>query len=261
MQVETPAFVLRSFPFSEADRIVVLFSREEGKLRGVAPRAATSRKRFGGTLSVLAEVELRYREREGRDLGRLEWCRLVAPTPGEGRDLEAFYAACYLAEILEQVGRERQADPRLYRLTGAVARALAAGIEPYLAARYFEVWALRLAGLFPELKSCAGCGVDLAETGAVLTPGEEAVCRRCASVAAPERRLTSGGVMVVRSILTRAPDGLEMEPLPVADLAGVARVAESHFRQWTERPFRTATSVVLRRQRRSRRQAVGGGGQ
>jgi DNA repair protein RecO (recombination protein O) len=260
MRIESPAFVLRTYPFSEADRIVVLFSREEGKLRGVAARAAVSRKRFGGALSVLTEVEAAYREREGRELGRLDSCRLLAPTPGEGRDLEAFYACCYVAEILEQVSREREADDPLYRLTRTSARALAEGVEPYLVARYFEIWTLRLAGHLPELGTCARCGRDLAVEGAVLGPGEEALCRACGGAATASRQLSPGGVALVRAMLRRLPAELGYKPLPLADLTAVAGIAADGFQQLLERPLRTGASVVPRRPRGNSRRAAGGGG-
>jgi DNA repair protein RecO (recombination protein O) len=259
MRIETPAFVLRTYPFSEADRIVVLFSRAEGKLRGVASRAAASRRRFGGAMSVLTEVEASYREREGRDLGRLESCRLLAPTPGEGRDLEAFYVCCYVAEILEQVSREREADDPLYRLTRTAAGALAQGVEPYVVARYFEIWALRLAGLFPEVQRCARCGQDLAATGACLSPGEEAVCRRCAGDAPSHGHLGPGGVMLVRAMLRRLPMELAMDPLPLAELASLARIAGEGFQHLLDRPLRTAATVVVRQRRGEDRRATGGG--
>jgi DNA repair protein RecO (recombination protein O) len=259
MRIESPAFVLRTYPFSEADRIVVLFSREEGKLRGVAARAAASRKRFGGALSVLAEVEACYREREGRELGRLDSCRLLAATPGEGRDLEAFYACCYVAEILEQVSREREADDLLYRLTRTAARALENGVEPYLVARYFEIWTLRLAGFFPELSRCARCARDLAGTGAVLGPGEEALCPACGGAVAADRRLGPGGVALVRAMLRRLPTDLGIDPLPPADLTAVARIAADGFQHLLERPLRTASSVVFRQNPGNSRRAAGGG--
>jgi DNA repair protein RecO (recombination protein O) len=247
MRVEGPAFVLRTYPLGESDRIVVLFSADEGKLRGVAPRAAASRRRFGGALSVLCEVEVAYQEKEGRDLGRLESCHLLAATPGEGRDLEAFYACTYLAEILDQVGREREADPTLYRLTRACTGALAAGIEPVLVARYFEVWTLRLAGVLPALELCARCGRDPGAGGAVLLPGEALACRRCGHGAAGAVGLDGAALALLRAMLTLAPAALAQQEMTPAAQAAVGRVAAAQFLHLVERPFRTAAAVVPRR--------------
>ncbi|MFQ5670509.1 MAG: DNA repair protein RecO [Acidobacteriota bacterium] len=244
MEIKTTAFVLRTYPLAEADRIVVLSSRAAGKLRGVAPRAAASRKRFGGALSILSEVDLRYRMREGRDLGRLESCRLLAPTPGEGRDLEAFYACGYLAEILEQFSREGEADDALYRLTQASTRALAAGQEAERVVRYFEIWVLRLAGLLPDLEECPRCGQRMTRLGAAFFPGGEAVCWACAgSSAAGVRKLPPSAVNIVRWMLRTPPGKLEACRPSRTDLAAMAAMAAGQFLSVMERPFRLAGRV------------------
>ncbi len=50
-----------------------------------------------------------------------------------------------------------------------------------LAARYFEAWALRLAGIFPSPRECPLCGRPFPERGGVLPPQDEAVvCVDCA---------------------------------------------------------------------------------
>ena len=44
---------------------------------------------------------------------------------------------------------------------------LFAGGAPALTAAYFDVWILRLSGLFPSLAECARCGVALPAEGAL----------------------------------------------------------------------------------------------
>jgi DNA repair protein RecO (recombination protein O) len=53
---QTEAIVLRTYPMREADLLVTLFTRAEGKLRGVARSAKKSKKRFGGALEPLTRV-------------------------------------------------------------------------------------------------------------------------------------------------------------------------------------------------------------
>lgn len=247
MHLESTAFVLRTYPLRESDRIVALFSRAEGVLRGVAPRAGASRKRFGGTLSVLNEVEFAYHEKEGRDLGRLDWCRLLQPTPGEGRDLDAFYAACYMAEILEQMAREREADEKLYRLTRSCAAALESGVNASWVTRYFEIWTLRLGGLLPELVTCGACGIPLVQSGACLLPEDEAVCGRCCGRASSSVDLSPEAVVLVRRMLTQGPGQVPENGAGTQILAAVARVAAAQFAAVVDRPFRTAALVAAGR--------------
>ncbi len=58
MLKQSEAIVLRSYPLREADLLVSFFTRQEGKLRGVARAAKKSKKRFGGSLEPLTRVTL-----------------------------------------------------------------------------------------------------------------------------------------------------------------------------------------------------------
>src|SRR5437016_6542256 len=66
------AIVLRVWPFHEADLLVSLFTREQGRVKGVARHAMRSRRRFGGALEPMTCVRASYAERPKQDLGRLE---------------------------------------------------------------------------------------------------------------------------------------------------------------------------------------------
>src|SRR5260370_12190051 len=69
---ESEAVVLRTYPLGEADLLVTLFTREEGKVRGVARAAKKSQRRFGGALEPLTYVRAFYEDRERQELSRLD---------------------------------------------------------------------------------------------------------------------------------------------------------------------------------------------
>src|SRR5439155_22685225 len=69
---ESEAIVLRTYPLREADLLVTLFTRLEGKLRGVARSAKKSKRRFGGALEPLTYVQASYEDREPEELARLD---------------------------------------------------------------------------------------------------------------------------------------------------------------------------------------------
>ena len=66
------AIVLRLWPFQEADLIVSLFTREQGRIKGVARHAMRSRRRFGGALEPMTVVRAAYAERPKQELMRLD---------------------------------------------------------------------------------------------------------------------------------------------------------------------------------------------
>ena len=66
------AVVLRTWPVHEADQIVSLFTRDHGKIKGVAKSAAKSRRRFGGALEPMTYVRAHYAEKPSQELVRLD---------------------------------------------------------------------------------------------------------------------------------------------------------------------------------------------
>src|SRR5437870_12907428 len=71
-QQESDSIILKTYPLGEADRIVAFFSRDHGKMRGVANGARKMKNRFGASLEPLAHSRIQFFERENRDLVRIQ---------------------------------------------------------------------------------------------------------------------------------------------------------------------------------------------
>src|SRR5688500_7655636 len=65
---QTEAIVIKSYSLSEADRIVVFFTREFGLVRGVAKGAKRLQSKFGSMLEPFSTVSLEYFQKEEREL-------------------------------------------------------------------------------------------------------------------------------------------------------------------------------------------------
>ena len=61
------SFILQTYPFREADLVVSFFTRDQGKLRGVARRARRPKSSFGsGSGAAVARDSLIFSEGESR---------------------------------------------------------------------------------------------------------------------------------------------------------------------------------------------------
>src|SRR5690242_16096237 len=96
-------YVLRTYPFRESDLIVSFFTRDQGKLRGVARRARKPKNTFGSGLERLSLVNLSYSQKEARELVNLNSCELVRSQFGLLSDFEAGVALDYLAAVSEHL--------------------------------------------------------------------------------------------------------------------------------------------------------------
>src|ERR1700758_1704927 len=157
---ESEAIVLRSYPLREADLLVTLFTRIEGKVRGVARSAKKSKRRFGGALEPLTYVRAFYDVRERRELARLDSCEVLeSPMASEGSYARAV-ALGHIAELLDELLPDHEANDAIFRLTLSVLHVLT-GAEVWMPITYFELWLTRLVGFLPELDECVVCGRNL----------------------------------------------------------------------------------------------------
>ena len=99
---QAEALVLRTWPLHEADQIVSLFTRDQGKLKGVAKSSAKSRKRFGGALEPMTYVLASYVEKPRQELVRLDSCEILASPLSAPVDYARAAALAFFAEVLEE---------------------------------------------------------------------------------------------------------------------------------------------------------------
>ena len=146
------SFILQTYPFREADLVVSFFTRDQGKLRGVARRARRPKSSFGSGLERLSHATVSYFQKENRELVSLNSCDLVHSQFALASNYESSVALDYLAEVTEQLLPPNETNERHFRLLIAVLDFLRAGGSPWTAVTYFALWSVRLAGFLPDLR-------------------------------------------------------------------------------------------------------------
>ncbi len=159
---QSEAIVLRTYPLREADLLVTFFTRSEGKVKGVAKSAKKSRRRFGGALEPGTLVRLYWEDRERQELARIDSCEVLLSPLSEAMDYQRMTALEHVAEMLDEVMPDREANDTMFRLAWSVLQHLDAG-RIWMPVTYFELWMVRLLGFLPELDECIVCGRQLAE--------------------------------------------------------------------------------------------------
>ena len=203
---QSRAFVLRTYAVAEADKVCVLFSADEGKVRAWARGARRPKSRYGGALDIGNEVDAGWYEREGRELVNLDRCELVASALPLVRDPVRAAALGYLSRLVDTFAPDREADPKLYRLISACRDALLDERPAELVVAYFEAWLLRLSGLYPRPGLCA-CGSGFEAGGAVFfAAGPVYACTNCAPEhGEPTDRLSSGALRLLEAFWAEPP--------------------------------------------------------
>lgn len=156
-----PAIILRHADFQESDRVVTVFSRDHGRIAGLARGVRKSVKRFAGHLDLFSLVELRYKSGRG-DLFQFENAELIRAHMGIRQDLYRIAWAGYLCELVEKLFGEAEPHPELFDLLSDALLLL--DKAPRLGEgtlRALELRFLADAGLQPELEQCGLCRISV----------------------------------------------------------------------------------------------------
>ncbi len=179
--VETEAVILKSHNLSEADKIVVFLTQNEGLVRGVAKGAKRLKSRFGGSLEPFTIINIAYYQKEERELVSINQAELVKSFFSEAANPYFLQKFAYLSELIVNFAPPHDPNEKLYRMTRVCLETAVSNSESLESiALYFELWILRLGGYLPDWTRCDNCKTELSsdETGG-LQLNFHLLCRRC----------------------------------------------------------------------------------
>ena len=154
------AVVLRTWPVHESDLIVSLFSREHGRIKGVAKAALKSRKRFGGALEPMTVARAWFAHRPKQELVRLDQLEIVRSPLSMPVDAVRLTVLSFFAELLDQALPEHDPQETIFRLVVSVLEQTTVE-QPWMPLTYFQLWMTKLMGLLPDIAHCTACGEAL----------------------------------------------------------------------------------------------------
>jgi DNA repair protein RecO (recombination protein O) len=154
------AVVLRSWPVQEADLIVSFFTRDYGRVKGVAKAALKSRKRFGGALEPMTQARAWFAERPRQELVRLDQLEILRSPLSSAVDPVRLAVLSFYAEVLDESLPEHDPQDDVFRLLVSVLEYTTTQ-QPWMPLTYFSLWMTRLMGLLPDIARCIVCGEPL----------------------------------------------------------------------------------------------------
>jgi len=163
--LSSEAVVLRTWPVHEADLIVSFFTRDYGRVRGVAKSALKSRKRFGGALEPMTLARAWFAERPRQELVRLDQLEILRSPLSAPVDHARMAVLSFFAEVIDEALPEHDPQETVFRLLLAVLDQTHAVqpdiVQPWMPLTYFQLWMTRLLGLLPDVVHCTACGEAL----------------------------------------------------------------------------------------------------
>lgn len=229
--------VLRTRNLGEADKICVIYSREEGKLSAVARGSRRSRSRL---LSISQPfTHARYLLYRGRSLDSIRQGETVSSFRAMREDLMRMAFASYAAELIDVTVGERQPSAVLFETILMAWTLFSEAPDPGLALHWFELRLLDQLGYRPELEACVSCGAPVAE-GISFSPREGGIlCVHCRSKDRTARPLAVRIVAQLRHLLNAPARRLQVLHIAEADRARIRQLLHVYFDYHFERPLKS----------------------
>jgi len=173
------AVVLRHADWGEADRLLTLYTREQGLVRAVAKGARKINSRKAGHLQPFTQVTLQLSK--GRDLLIVTQAETVNAFLPLHDNLTKTSQAAYIIELLYRFSREEEGgNPTLFKLLTDTLERIQNEESAWLPIRYFEMRFLDAVGFRPQLFECANCGREIqAEDQFFSATAGGVICPRC----------------------------------------------------------------------------------
>jgi DNA repair protein RecO (recombination protein O) len=195
--LRTEVVVLRHTDWGEADRLLVLYSREAGKLRAVAKGVRKLHSRKAGHLQPFTRVKLMMAR--GRDFWIITQAETVDAYLPIREDLLRTAYAAYVIELLDRFTYEEGENRALYQLLVESLERVSTLPDPFSSVRYFEIRLLDLLGFRPELGHCVRCDREIVAEDQYFEANQGGVlCPRCGEGVLTARRVSMDALKYMR---------------------------------------------------------------
>ncbi len=184
---KTEAIVLKRIILGEADKILVLYTPDMGKISAIAKGSRRPKSKLAGHLELLTHSQMMLAR--GQNLDVISQSETISGFLPLRDDLWRTSLALYAVEMVDQLTEEHIVNYPAYSLLLETLHHISESDDGELALRYFELNLLTHLGYKPELYECLRCKAQIEPTenyfsisdGGVLCPK----CRTKASLCRP----------------------------------------------------------------------------
>ncbi len=225
--------ILRVTDFSETSRIVVLFTREFGKISALAKGGRRLKGPFESSLDLLATCQIVFLRKGTSGLDLLTEAKLVRRFHPQERDLTCLYAGYYVAELLLGLTEDYDPHPELYDAAQDALQSFTNSPATPIAVLRFELVVLREIGQLPDFETCAACGAGLTEGktfGFWVTQGG-LICPECQREEYSSVTIHAGSAAALRMLASandQAWRRLNLSPQQFKEVRQITTSAMSH---------------------------------
>lgn len=156
----TDAINLKSYNLSEADKIIVMYSRDRGLIRGVAKGVKKPKSKLGARMDLLVANKLMLYK--GKNLDRICQAEAVNTFNKTRQNMDKIFYSMYISEVVNNFGIEddpcsKEVYDLLYKALEKISDAENT-VEILISVIKFQLKMMLISGFGIELDTCLCCG-------------------------------------------------------------------------------------------------------
>lgn len=178
----TDAINLKSYNLSEADKIIVMYSKDKGLIRGVAKGVKKPKSKLGARMDLFVANKLMLYK--GKNLDRICQAEALNTFAKTRQNMDKIFYSMYISEVVSNLGVEN--DPCSNEVYDILYKALEKistannTIEIMISVIKFQLKMLLISGFAVELDNCLCCGQAINDTNMYFSPKiGGVVCPKC----------------------------------------------------------------------------------
>ena len=178
----TDAINLKAYNLSEADKIIVMYSKDKGLIRGVAKGVKKPKSKLGARMDLLVANKLMLYK--GKNLDRICQAEALNTFQKTRQNMDKIFYSMYITEVVNNFGVEddpcsKEIYDLLYKALDKISNA-STNVEIMIAVIKFQLKMMQISGFGIELDTCLCCGEPIKDVNMYFSPCMGGiVCSEC----------------------------------------------------------------------------------
>jgi DNA repair protein RecO (recombination protein O) len=202
--LKTEAIALGRTDYSDSSQIITFYTRNYGKIRALAKGFKRSSGKLNSkAIDLLTYYQILFIKKEHSSLHILTDATLQNNYPLFRSNLDIYYKASYIAELLNEFTEESDSSEQLFDICLHTLSGISTdtGAAVYLLA--FEIKMLKISGYLPELRHCVNCKSSTQQISEAYFSAKAGgvLCRTCRGTLRNGIIVPAGAVLIMSRLV------------------------------------------------------------
>ncbi len=194
--------ILRKFYHRETSFILIVFTKEYGKVRGVIKGVRVPYPQFAGNFEIFTKCRIEFYKKKRSSLDLITQCEAVETYNPARKAIERLTYANYFIELIDIVTADYDVNEELYQVLSDALGLLEGDSSAKRISRIFELKFLKALGLCPHLERCSACDGEIGEKIYFREKLGGALCASCGDRDPLAARISSGAINFMRKVIS-----------------------------------------------------------